>query len=87
MSLYQCSCGEKTEVIDTRTAYKRLRRRRKCKAGHRFSTVEVPLESTTNLKDLVLFWARETGQEDLEMLTAMNNCVDRIMLGIPIPDG
>lgn len=86
MSLYHCVCGEKTDVIDTRSSYKRLRRRRKCKAGHRFSTIEVPLESTTDVKKMVTFWATEIGEIDTDMIVSISESIDQIMLGTHPPD-
>jgi transcriptional regulator NrdR family protein len=47
MTAFRCqSCGGvNTEVIDTRrSAAFRIRRRRKCDCGHRFTTVEIPVE-------------------------------------------
>ncbi|MEO3387339.1 hypothetical protein [Mesorhizobium sp. CAU 1741] len=47
MTKFRCSeCGGvDTDVIDTqRSAAFRIRRRRKCKCGHRFSTVEIPVD-------------------------------------------
>lgn len=87
MSLYHCSCGDKTDVIDTRNSYQRLRRRRKCKNGHRFSTVEVPLEATAELKAMIHFWATETGIIDDDFIFYAGLQIDKIMLGVPIPDG
>lgn len=47
MSYFRCvSCGSlKTEVIDNQAsgAFRR-RRRRKCVCGHRFSTIELPVD-------------------------------------------
>lgn len=40
-------CGERTEVIDARVYDKYMRRRRKCECGHRFSTIEVPIDKET----------------------------------------
>jgi hypothetical protein len=84
MSQYLCSCGDQTDVIDTRRSSKRLRRRRKCPQGHRFSTLEVPLDSGPRLKALVLFWAQELG--DPEMAEHLNQGIDMILLGTPLPD-
>lgn len=47
MTAFRCrSCGGvDTEVIDTRrSAAFRIRRRRKCKCGNRFTTYEIPAE-------------------------------------------
>lgn len=87
MSLYMCECGEKTYVIDTRSSYKRLRRRRKCKScGHRFSTVEVPLEATEQLKNVVEHWTNEIEDGD-EIAGYLIAEIHRIMLGTtPPPD-
>ncbi len=52
MSYFRCvSCGSlKTEVIDNQSsgAFRR-RRRRKCTCGHRFSTIELPLDELSLL--------------------------------------
>ncbi len=88
MSLYHCSCGEKTDVIDTRCSYKRLRRRRKCKQNHRFSTVEVPLEATKQLKELILWASRQEEAFDSDMVLYVETQIEEIMLGTPpIMDG
>ncbi len=84
MSHYQCSCGATTNVIDTRRSYKRLRRRRECGNNHRFSTVEVPLDTVVKLKELVFFWANAIGDDD--MISHLNTSIDNIMLGTPPPD-
>ncbi len=84
MSQYRCSCGAKTEVIDTRPSYTRLRRRRKCSENHRFSTVEIPLDTVLRLKELILFWANALEEDD--MVEHMNRNIDIIMLGMPSTD-
>lgn len=87
MSQYHCGeCGSTTSVIDTRPSFLRLRRRRKCPNGHRASTIEVPLDTTQQLKGLVAFWAQETGQ-DPEFVSTISSRIDEIMLGKPPPDG
>lgn len=52
MSFFRCvSCGSlRTEVIDNQAsgAFRR-RRRRECVCGHRFSTVELPMDEFTLL--------------------------------------
>jgi hypothetical protein len=87
MSQYQCAqCGSTTNVIDTRPTHRRLRRRRKCPHGHRFSTIEVPIEVAGDLRGLIAFWAKET-EQDADFILLLNGRIDEIVLGKPPPDG
>jgi hypothetical protein len=45
----------------------------------------VPLETTAELKDLFLWSTRQKGIHEMQEYVAAQ--IDRIMLGIPIPDG
>jgi hypothetical protein len=54
MSQYNCPiCSGSTSVIETRASNGRLRRRRTCPVGHRFTTIEVPHQTPKKLKELV----------------------------------
>ena len=58
MSNFCPNCGIKSKVIDTRpasSAIDRIRRRRECLAcGHRYTTIEITLETYETLMDQVL---------------------------------
>lgn len=88
MSLYHCAeCGGQTSVIDTRPSYRRLRRRRKCPNGHRFSTVEIPMDARQQLKDLILWAARQTdAQGDDDLVAYIDGKTDHILFGTLEPD-
>lgn len=54
MSHYSCPiCSGSSSVIETRASNARLRRRRTCGEGHRFTTIELPHETPKKLKELV----------------------------------
>lgn len=88
MSQYLCpQCKIDSNVVDTRPSYNRLRRRRICKNGHKFSTVEVPLDAPEQIVQLVS-WVAENDIEDLQDYLRIQ--VREILLGLQEqeePDG
>lgn len=44
-------CGARTEVINARVYARYMRRRRSCKCGFRFSTIEVPVNRDDRFDD------------------------------------
>ena len=45
-------CGQETDVIDSRQgAFGSIRRRRKCRRGHRFSTYETSMETLATVEN------------------------------------
>ena len=85
MSHYSCpECQGTTTVIETRLSNSRLRRRRKCiKEGHRFSTIEVPLDTAQRMTELVKWLTQHIGPELAEYA---HEQVGAIMLGNSIDD-
>jgi hypothetical protein len=60
MSHYSCPiCSGSSSVIETRASNARLRRRRTCGAGHRFTTIELPHDTPKKLKGLVDWIAKQ----------------------------
>ncbi len=84
MSSFNCTCGEKTSVIDTRDTNDRLKRRRKCSMGHRFHTIEVPLEARDKLIEIIV-WSAERSTIDQDLNSFVGEQVDHILLGKPLP--
>jgi transcriptional regulator NrdR family protein len=84
MSSFNCSCGQKTSVIDTRDTNDRLKRRRKCPNDHRFNTVEVPLEARDKLIDIIV-WSAQRSTIDGDLNSFVGEQVDHILLGKPLP--
>lgn len=83
MSRYLCpECNETSSVIETRPSQRRLRRRRSCKNGHRFSTIEVPLTAEQQLVEL-LDWGFKNGSPDDETLDYLKSEMKRILAGMP----
>lgn len=59
MSQYSCpQCQSDTNVVDSRSFHRRIRRRRRCKNNHRFSTIEISADAQKELNEL-LQWALE----------------------------
>lgn len=86
MSQYQClECDQNTSVIDTRPSNGRLRRRRKCPHGHRFSTMEVATTAKEQIQDLIL-WAANQQQADEDVTAYIEAKVNHILFGLPDPD-
>lgn len=50
----KCECGEKSDVIDSRYCQRsnRIRRRRECNKGHRFTTFEQVGEDLPSKREL-----------------------------------
>jgi hypothetical protein len=68
MSHYSCPiCSGSSYVIETRASSSRLRRRRTCGEGHRFTTIELPHETPKKLKGLV-DWLAKQGRLDPDMI-------------------
>ena len=60
MSHYRCPvCTGASSVIETRVSYSRLRRRRSCAEGHRFTTVEVPHDTAKKLHELAAWLCKQ----------------------------
>lgn len=54
MSHYSCPvCTGSTSVIETRISQKGLRRRRSCRGGHRFTTIELPHDTGKRVTGLI----------------------------------
>jgi transcriptional regulator NrdR family protein len=90
MSQYLCpECQVDSNVIDTRPSYNRLRRRRVCKNGHKFSTIEVPMNAPELIVDLMT-WASQNDMSDPDMVAYLRDQVRETMLGLTEqeePDG
>lgn len=70
------TCGQKTGVTDSRATTEGLRRRRKCPAGHRFTTYEVEAENRdTALTNIAAFRTPRF----LQRLTAFESSLADIM--------
>lgn len=79
MSQYLCPiCQADSNTVDTRPYHSRLRRRRKCKNGHRFSTLEVPADVIERL-DSLLEWMMEQ-QPDPDVFEYIKRQTRRIIL-------
>ena len=76
-------CNNATSVIETRLSSFRIRRRRSCPGGHRFNTIEVPVEIQDKLHDLIK-WIE--GQLDDESADYVHSQLDCILLGTT-PEG
>lgn len=82
MSHYSCpECSGSTTVIETRLSHSRLRRRRKCPNGHRFSTLELPHDTTTKVIELITWLTKQN--LDSETADYARSQIGSIMLGIP----
>lgn len=93
MSQYHCpECGSNSNVIDTRPSHNRLRRRRTCQGHqHRFSTIEVPLDTPKKIQDLIRFAVENSHAEDDEqtkqdMLDYALAASKELILGIPLEE-
>lgn len=83
MSQYLCpECSTDSMVIETRPSYNRLRRRRKCRNGHRFSTVEVPLEAPEQIVELMTFAIENQHDMDDDMIAYVKERAREIILGL-----
>jgi transcriptional regulator NrdR family protein len=85
MSLYHCTCGLSSAVMDTRVSHQRLRRRRRCPADHRFSTLEVPLEARDKLIEIIVWSAERAAHDGEDLRSFVGEQVDHILLGKPLP--
>jgi hypothetical protein len=89
MSQYLCpECGEDSRVMETRPSYTRLRRRRVCNGkGHKFSTVEVPLDGPDKIAELVNFALQNSHPDDpadmrQDMISYVRSEAREILLGL-----
>lgn len=81
MGRFACvECEDQTSVIETRLINSRIRRRRLCSSGHRFNTLEVPVDAQDRLHAL-LKWV--DGHLDKDLTEYLHSQVDTIMLGTP----
>lgn len=85
MNSYLClDCGEPTTVIETRISSSRLRRRRKCVEGHRFTTLEIPHTTSQKLIELIQWISRH--RSDPDVLIYADRQVRLIMTGTDSPE-
>jgi hypothetical protein len=82
MSHYSCpECSSSTHVIETRLSKTRIRRRRQCVTGHRFTTLEVPHDTSKKLKELVKWLASQGLAPDIADYARSE--IDSIITGSP----
>lgn len=82
MGKYYCpECSGITGVVETRPSNGRLKRRRACKQGHRFTTVEVPHTAPKEVMAL-LSWLGVSG----DMLDYAKHKMSHILLGTPLDE-
>ena len=72
-------CGKTTQVIDTDRTIKGTRRRRKCAAGHRHSTLEVHAD---DLKHLRMLAEEEEVQAIVRSIVQINSITEHILKGL-----
>lgn len=81
MGRFACpECSGPTSVIETRLSNIRLKRRRVCLNGHRFTTLEIPVDCQRKLKELVS-WFEKQGLHS-EFVDYAKTQIDNILLGI-----
>lgn len=85
MGKYFCpECSDISGVVETRISFGRLKRRRACKNGHRFTTIEVPHQAPKLLNKLV-DWLVAQGLNP-EIGSYAKEQVGHILLGKPMED-
>ncbi len=83
MSQYLCpECSVDSNVIDARPYYNRMRRRRKCKKHHKFSTIEVPADTPEQIVNLVQWLIEEQASLEDALIPYLRSQVREIMLGL-----
>lgn len=86
MGKYYCpECSGISGVVETRISYARLKRRRACKAGHRFTTIEIPHDTPKKINQLV-DWLQKQGL-DPDITAYAKEQVGQILLGKGDTDG
>jgi hypothetical protein len=86
MGKYFCpECSGISGVVETRISFARLKRRRSCQNGHRFTTVEVPHKAPKEINKLV-DWLIAQGLNP-EIGSYAKEQVGHILLGKPLEDG
>lgn len=73
-------CGAESGVSETRETASGLRRRRKCEAGHRFTTYEVLGVDPTSMRDGRAIVVSTSKLEELKA------AIDRLVPTMSIPD-
>lgn len=82
MSHYSCPiCSGSTSVIETRLSKGRLRRRRRCPANHRFSTIELPHETAKRVTRLITWLGKQGLCPDIASYASEQ--LQEILAGIP----
>jgi transcriptional regulator NrdR family protein len=85
MSHYSCpECSGSTTVTETRTSYAHVRRRRRCSNGHRFSTIEIPHDTSERMAGLINWLSRQRVIDD-DIAAYAHAQLDHIVYGKVLP--
>lgn len=82
MGKYSCpECSGITGVVETRPSNGRLKRRRACKQGHRFTTVEIPHTAPKQIFEL-LKWLKL----DPDLMDYAKHKISHMLLNTPLDE-